>query len=88
VYDPDRFGLGLRAGSAWIGSFDELYVLARDRAPLQLSGAAWYHHVAVRGVSGDAIWLANSAPGYRNVWETLDRRQYAALGTWRATWVR
>jgi len=44
--------------------------------------------VAVRGVSGDAIWLANSAPGYRNVWETLDRSQYAALGAWRATWVR
>jgi hypothetical protein len=88
VYDPDHFGRGLRAESVWIGSFDELYALARDRAPLQLSGAQWYHHVAVRGVSGDNIWIANSAPGYLGIFETLNRQDYARLGTWRATWVR
>jgi hypothetical protein len=89
VFDPDDRGVaGLRSESAWMGSFDQLYDLAATRAPLQLSGAAYYHHVAVRGVQGDRIWIAQSAPGYRNVWDTIDRGQYAALGAWRATWVR
>lgn len=86
--DDDRGVSGLRAESVWIGSFDELWELAAARAPLQLSGSKWYHHVAVRGVQGDTIWLANSAPGYASVWENLSRSDYQRLGAWRATWVR
>jgi len=88
VFNADRFGQRLAAESVWIESFDHLANLAAQHAPLQLSGAAYYHHVAVRGVSDGAIWIANSAPGYRNVWDTLNRSQFSALGSWRATWVR
>ena len=88
VFGPDHFGLGLNPESVWIESFAQLYGLAEMRAPLQLSGAKYYHHVAVRGVRDGRIWIANSAPGYRNVWDTIDEQQFATLGTWRATWVK
>lgn len=88
LYGPDPFGLQLQPASVWVESFDHLYELASTRAPLQLSGAKWYHHCAVRGVKGERVWIANSAPGYRNVFDTLDRAQFAALGSWRATWIR
>jgi hypothetical protein len=88
IFNPDPWGVGTVAESVWISSYDQLYELAATRAPLQLSGAAWYHHVAVRGVQGDRIWIANSAPGYRGVFETIDRTQYATLGSWRVTCVR
>ncbi len=88
VFGPDHFGLGLNPTSVWIESFEQLYELAATRAPLQLSGARWYHHCAVRGVQGDTIWIANSAPGYKNCFSHIDRNLYQLLGTWRATWVR
>jgi len=88
VFGPDYFAVGMKPASIWIESFDQLYDLAATRAPLQLSGAKYYHHVAVRGVRDGRIWIANSAPGYRNVWDTIDAQQFAALGSWRATWVR
>jgi hypothetical protein len=88
IYNPDPWHVGTVAESVWVSSFDHLYELAATRAPLQLSGALWYHHAAVRGVQGDRIWIANSAPGYRGVFETIDRAQYANLGSWRVTCVR
>jgi hypothetical protein len=88
VFDRDAWGVGLAAESYWIRSFDHLYELAATRAPLQLSGATWYHHCAVRGVRSDRIWIANSAPGYRGVFDTIDRVQFERLGRWRATCVR
>jgi hypothetical protein len=88
IYTPDPWHVGTVPESVWALNFDHLYELATTRAPLQLSGAAFYHHVAVRGVQGDRIWIANSAPGYRGVFETLDRTQYAKLGNWRVTCVR
>jgi hypothetical protein len=88
IYNPDPWNLGTSAESFWASSFDHLYELASTRAPLQLSGAGWYHHVAVRGVQGDRVWIANSAPGYRGIVETIDRTQFANLGSWRVTTVR
>lgn len=36
--------------------------------------------MALRGVSGSDIWVANSAQGYRGVYETMNRDQFNSLG--------
>lgn len=72
----DSYGQPTEHG--WL-SFDEVYARAQETTGM-MSGAAWYHWVALRGVQGDAIWIANSAPGYRGIYDTLTRAQFEALG--------
>lgn len=69
---------GQSTAQAWLG-FDALYELARGTTG-QISGTAWYHWVALRGVQGGAIWIANSAPGYMGVYDLLDRADVERLG--------
>jgi hypothetical protein len=59
--------------------FDDTYALAAH-APGLMSGAAWYHWVAIRGVQGSTIYIANSAPGYKGVYSNLDQGDWNALG--------
>ena len=63
---------------AWL-SFDAVWTLAGYTTG-QISGGAWYHWVSVRGRSGSDIWIANSAPGYDGVYDTLSRDQFNASG--------
>src|SRR4030095_4229419 len=51
----------------WLG-FDDVYALAQHTTG-QISGMAYYHWVAIRGVTGDALWIANSAPGYKGIYD-------------------
>lgn len=67
-------------------SFDEVYEIAQD-APGMLSGASWYHWVALRGVQGTNLWIANSAPGYKGVWDVLSREDYERLGPFNVVWL-
>lgn len=60
-------------------TFDEVYALAGFTTG-QMSGGAWYHWVGIRGRSGPNIAIANSAEGYKGVFDTLDRSQFNALG--------
>ena len=62
----------------WL-DFDTVYQLAQHTMGM-MSGGNWYHWVGLRGIQGDAIWIANSAPGYKGVWDTLTRQQFDALG--------
>jgi hypothetical protein len=39
-----------------------------------------YHYMAIRGTNPDSIWVANSAPGYCGVYDTLNRSQFNNLG--------
>ncbi len=59
--------------------FDTVYQLAQQDGGI-MSGAAWYHWVAIRGVQGSNLWIANSAPGYRGIWDTLSRDDFNRLG--------
>jgi lysozyme len=45
---------------------------------------AWYHWSAVAGYDAatDCLRLRNSAPGYKGVYQTLSRSQWASLGAW------
>jgi hypothetical protein len=76
---------GVATERGWLG-FDAIYELAQ-RTTGQISGAAWYHWVALRGVQGDALWIANSAPGYQGVYDLLLRADFDRLGGFSAVWL-
>jgi len=69
---------GYDTAQGWL-SFDEVYALAQ-RTTGQMSGAAWYHWVSIRGVQGPDLWIANSAPGYKGVSDILSRADFERLG--------
>jgi hypothetical protein len=76
---------GQESAQSWL-DFDTVYDLAQGTTGM-LSGAAWYHWVALRGVQGDTIWIANSAPGYQSVWSNLSRSDWDRLGGFSVVWL-
>jgi hypothetical protein len=73
----EQGGLDTRQG--WI-DFDTAYAIFSHGKGGVMSGGNWYHWVGVRGVDGPNLWIANSAPGYKGVWDILDRASFNALG--------
>ena len=67
-------------------SFDEAMDIYSRTFGL-MSGAAYYHWVAVRGVQGDSLWLGNSAWGYKGIYDTMNRQQFNSLGGFSCLWV-
>ena len=76
---------GYDSEQSWL-NFDTVYQLATSTTGM-MSGANWYHWCALRGVQGDALWISNSAPGYRGVWDTLTRQQFNDLGGFSCVWL-
>jgi hypothetical protein len=71
---------GLYTSQGWL-SFDQAYAVYSAGMGGCMSGGAWYHWVGVRGVDGSGnLWVANSAPGYQGVWDTLSRADFNRLG--------
>lgn len=79
----ERYGLSTSQG--WL-TFDSVYALAQFTTGC-LGGGGWYHWVAIRGVSGSNLWIANSAPGYMGIYETLSRDQFNRLGPFSAVYL-
>lgn len=77
---------GYDSQQSYLG-FEEVYALGSSGTPSLMSGAAWYHWVALRGVQGDNLWVANSAPGYKGIWDTLSREDFARLGGFSVVWL-
>jgi hypothetical protein len=77
-YDQD-------SSQGWLG-FSDAYAVA-GRTTGMMSGGGWYHWVALRGHDGGNIWVANSAPGYRGVWESLSREEFQRLGPFSVVWL-
>jgi hypothetical protein len=69
---------GLTTQQAWL-AYDQVYAIAEQTTGC-MSGGAWYHWVSLRGVDGPNLWIANSAPGYKGVYDTLTREQFNNLG--------
>jgi hypothetical protein len=69
---------GLDSEQGWL-DFDTVFAVAQDTTGA-MSGGAWYHWVALRGVQGNNLWIANSAPGYKGIWDTLSRADFNRLG--------
>ena len=76
---------GLDSDQAYLG-FDTVYELAHGTTGL-MSGAQWYHWVAIRGVQGATIWIANSAPGYKGIYDNLSRADFDRLGGFSVVWL-
>lgn len=69
---------GLPARQAWV-NFDQAYAIAAQTTGV-INPTGQYHYMAIRGVTDGLLWLANSAPGYMGVGETMDRGQFNSLG--------
>jgi hypothetical protein len=79
---------GVDAYTEWPGSFDRMYALAQETAGV-LNSTRWYHFVGIRGVSQGCIWVANSAQGYKGIYELVSRGQWNAwAGSWKAVLLR
>jgi hypothetical protein len=76
---------GLFSEQGWL-DFDAAYAAAA-LGPGMMSGAAWYHWVAIRGVQGSTIWVANSAPGYKGIYDNVSSEDYARLGGFSVIWL-
>jgi hypothetical protein len=75
----------LDSNQGWL-NFDQVYVIAEQNTGM-MSGGNWYHWVAIRGVSGNNIWIANSALGYMGVWDILSREDFNRLGPFSVVWI-
>jgi hypothetical protein len=79
----EEYGIGSQGASL---DFDTVYRMAMQTTGM-MSGGAWYHWVAIRGVQGSNLWIANSAPGYRGVWDSLSREDFNRLGGFNVVWL-
>jgi hypothetical protein len=54
-----------------------------------LNSTRWYHFVGVRGLYGsNTLWVANSAPGYQNIWDQVAYGQFQQwAGSWQMVWL-
>lgn len=78
-------GYGQESSQSWL-DFDTTYELAQGTAGM-MSGAAWYHWVGLRGIQGANLWVANSAPGYKGVYDVLSRDDFNRLGGFSVVWL-
>ncbi len=62
----------------WV-TFDEAYAICREHTGV-INPVGMNHYMAIRGVRNSNIWVANSAPGYRGVWDDLGRDVFNSLG--------
>jgi hypothetical protein len=69
---------GLESEQAWV-TFDQAYAICSGTTGL-INPTGMYHYMAIRGVSGDSLWVANSAEGYCGIYSTLSRSQFNAFG--------
>lgn len=60
---------------------DDVYAWA-GRFPLQLNGARWYHHTGARTVGPGSILLANPAPNWKGVGQSLSAAEASSWGSW------
>lgn len=56
------------------------YVLERTIG--QMGGARWYHWTGLRGTDGDSFNLANPAPNWKGVGQTMDAYEWDTWGGW------
>jgi hypothetical protein len=69
---------GLDAVEAHV-TFDQAYAIMGAHTGT-INPQGMYHFMACRGLDGGNLWVANSAPGYRGVWDSLTRDAFNALG--------
>jgi hypothetical protein len=77
---------GVPSSQGWL-NFDQAYAIYSTTAGC-MSGGNWYHWVGVRGVDGYGnLWIANSAPSYQGIYDTLSRDDFNRLGPFSCVWL-
>lgn len=69
---------GLPAAEAWV-TFDQAYAIM-EQTTGTINPTGMYHFMGMRGIQNGQLWVANSAQGYKGVYEHLTRNQYNSLG--------
>jgi len=55
--------------------------------PCIIGSTRWYHWVGVRGTDDSGnLALANSAPGWAGIWQSMSREQFDMFGDFYAVW--
>jgi hypothetical protein len=75
---------GTNSNQGWL-DYDTAWSIY-SQTPGMMSGGAWYHWVGVRGTQDGSLWIANSAPGYMGVWDTVSRQDFNRLGPFSCVW--
>lgn len=76
---------GFATDQGWL-TYQQVFSLAGNYV-ICMSGGAWYHWVSVRGRNGANLWIANSAPGYKGVYDILSETDFQRLGPFSVVWV-
>lgn len=80
----EQYGADGYIASNQVGvSFDDVAIEAGSQVhPLAMGGGGWYHWTGVRNydASTDRLELANPAPGWHEVYQTMSRGQFAEQG--------
>jgi hypothetical protein len=66
---------GVPAHSTSVASWTEV-TAAAGRYPVMIGGRGWNHWTAVRKTVAGALALANPAPGYRKIYQSLSHGQF------------
>ena len=80
---------GIPAGSNGAAEFDEIAARA-GKQPLMIGGRRWGpngHWSGVRGFDGERLRLANPAPGFGRIDQTMTSAEMAARGPFSAVWL-
>ena len=73
--------LDLPSIQKWV-TYDEAYAICRTNTGV-INPVGMYHFMAIRGIDGVAggeLWVANSAPGYCGIWDSISRNSFNQLG--------
>ena len=70
--------VGIKAFAEWV-TFDQAFAICRTYTGV-INPIGMYHFMGIRGTDGDRIWVANSAQGYRGIYDILSRESFNALG--------
>ena len=69
---------GFLAKQAWV-TYEQAYSIVGKYTGC-INPIGMQHYMAIRGQNNPNIWVANSAPGYRGIYNDLDRDSFNALG--------
>jgi hypothetical protein len=70
--------MGLHSKQIWC-TYDEAFAIC-ERHTGVINPIGMYHFMAIRGVRNESVWVANSSPGYRGIYDDLNRSNYNNLG--------
>lgn len=76
---------GLEAKQGWY-TWEQAFAISQYFTGA-INPTGMYHFMAIRGTVEDKIWVANSAPGYDDIYQTLSGYEYNQWGPTQMIWL-